>query len=339
MRSCISRYSLRDQFRCIVTIIAHSRHRYCAQWTRRLASLFIRHQRPGYSMRRRSHPRRLTRRSAATLVIAITLVAGVLAISGCGISEDQERSLGASDAAQIDTTLPLIHDSVITQYVAALGSSMATLTSRGDLDWRCAVVNSSAVNAFALPGGFIYVNRGAIEQADREDELAGIIGHEIGHVVRRHSVQQLEKREKGEVALVLLCTLTRACRTPGGQVAVDVGANALAAHYSQHDEAEADSEGVMNTRRAGIDPEGLPSFFEKLLEMQKQQPTAVEAFFSTHPTDASRVAATRRQIESLPPTQGETHRRATSTLHAIQQRVRALPAPPRPSQASSGQPR
>jgi len=265
-------------------------------------------------MRRRSHPRRLTRRSAATLVIAITLVAGVLAISGCGISEDQERSLGASDAAQIDTTLPLIHDSVITQYVAALGSSMAKLTSRGDLDWRFAVVNSSEVNAFALPGGFIYVNRGAIEQADREDELAGIIGHEIGHVVRRHSVQQLQKREKGEVALVMLCTLTRACRTVGGQVAIDVGANALAAHYSQHDEAEADSEGVMNTRRAGIDPEGLPSFFEKLLEMQKQQPTAVGAFFSTHPTDASRVAATRRQIASLPPTPGATLRRDSAAF-------------------------
>ena len=290
-------------------------------------------------MSRRSHHRGPTgHRSAVARLTAIGAAAGVLAIMACGVSEDEERSLGASDAAQIDSTLPLIHDTLITQYVATLGRSMAKLTSRGDLDWRFAVVNSSEVNAFALPGGFIYVNRGAIEQADREDELAGIVGHEIGHVVRRHSVQQLEKREKGEVALVLLCTLTRACRTPGGQVAVDVGANALAAHYSQHDEAEADSEGVMNTRRAGIDPEGLPSFFEKLLEMQKQQPTAVEAFFSTHPTDASRVAATRRQIASLAPT-AATLRRDSPTFHAIQERVRALPAPPPPSQAGSGRAR
>src|SRR5690349_11177101 len=325
MRSCISRYSLRDQFRCIVTIIAHSRHRYCAQWTRRLASLFIRHQRPGYSMRRRSHPRRLTRRSAATLVIAITLVAGVLAISGCGISEDQERSLGASDAAQIDTTLPLIHDSVITQYVAALGSSMAKLTSRGDLDWRFAVVNSPEVNAFALPGGFVYVNRGAIEQADRLDELAGIMGHEIGHVVRRHGVEQMQQRKKGEVGLLFLCTLTPACRTIGGRIAVDVGANAVSAHYSQLDEAQADSEGVLNTVRAGINPEGLPSFFQALLEEQKVQPSLVEAFFSTHPTDQSRVAATRRQIARLNPPPSPDLIKDSPEFHAVQARVQAIP--------------
>ena len=109
---------------------------------------------------------------------------------------------------------------------------MALHTSRSDLDWHFAVVNSPEVNAFALPDGFIYVNRGAIEQAEREDQLAGVMGHEIGHVVRRHSVQQLQKRERGEVALVMLCTLTRACRTLGGRAAIGIGANALAARYS-----------------------------------------------------------------------------------------------------------
>ena len=124
---------------------------------------------------------------------------------------------------------------------------MASRTSRADLEWHFKVVNSPEVNAFALPGGFVYVNRGVIEQADRLDELAGIMGHEIGHVVRRHGVEQMQKRQRGEVGLVLLCTLTSACRTIGGRVAVDVGANALAARYSQHDEAQADSEGVLNT--------------------------------------------------------------------------------------------
>jgi predicted Zn-dependent protease len=259
----------------------------------------------------------------------VLLVVGAASIAGCGISQDQELALGAADAAKVDSQLPLIHDTAITQYVATLGKSMASRTSRSDLDWHFAVVNSSEVNAFALPGGFIYVNRGAIEHADREDQLAGIMGHEIGHVVRRHSVKQLEKRERGEVGLVMLCTLTRACRTLGGQVAIDVGANALVARYSQHDEAEADSEGVVNTVRAGIDPEGLPSFFQKLLDIQKQQPTAVEAFFSTHPTDQSRVAATRRQIAELPGNPAAL-RRDSPEFHAIQERVRALPAPPPP---------
>jgi predicted Zn-dependent protease len=252
----------------------------------------------------------------------------IVFIAACSVSPQQEIALGAADAAKTDSELPLIHDTLINQFVAKLGLSMAKRTSRADLDWHFSVVNSPEVNAFALPGGFIYVNRGAIEQADREDELAGIMGHEIGHVVRRHSVQQLQKRERGDVALVMLCTLTRACRTLGSRVAIDVGANALAARYSQHDEAEADSEGVVNTLRAGIDPEGLPSFFQKLLELQKQQPTAVEAFFATHPTDASRVAATRKQIGALPRAPQAVLRRDTPEFHAIQQRVHALPAPP-----------
>jgi len=278
----------------------------------------------------------MKRRGAAVTHLGCLCVAGaLLSMPGCNVSEQQEQALGTADAARIDSQLPLIHDTIITQYVATLGRSMASRTSRADLDWHFAVVNSSEVNAFALPGGFIYVNRGVIEQADREDELAGIMGHEIGHVVRRHSVQQLQKRERGDVALVLLCTLTRACRTISGRVAIDVGANALAARYSQHDEAEADSEGVMNTRRVGIDPEGLPSFFHKLLDMQKQRPTAVDAFFSTHPTDDSRVAATRRQIASLAPIPDAPLRRDTPEFHAMQQRARALPAPPAPTSQSA----
>jgi predicted Zn-dependent protease len=264
-------------------------------------------------------------------ITRVCLALGALAAAtGCSISQSDERAIGSADAAQVDSQLPLIQDTVIVQYVAALGRSMASHTSRADLDWHFSVVNSPEVNAFAIPGGFIYVNRGAIEQADRFDELAGIMGHEIGHVVRRHSVQQLEKADRGKVGLVMLCTLTDACRTIAGRAAIRVGADAVAAKYSQHDEAEADSEGVVNTLRAGIDPEGLPAFFEKLLEQQKSQPSAVEAFFATHPTDASRVAATRKQIAGLRLDPERPLTRDVPDFHAIQERVRALPPPPPP---------
>ena len=244
--------------------------------------------------------------------------------------------MGAADAAQVDSQLPLVHDSVVENYINTLGRSMASHTSRADLDWRFAVVNSPEVNAFALPGGFIYVNRGAIEQADRMDELAGIMGHEIGHVVERHSVEQMQKAKKGEVGLLMLCTLTHVCRTIGGRILVGVGAEGMRAHYSQHDEAQADSEGVTNTVRAGIDPEGLPSFFQKLLDTQAQQPSTVEVFFSTHPTDQSRVTATRRQISETPTALAAGLIRDTPEFHAIQERVRALPKPP-PAAPSSPQ--
>jgi predicted Zn-dependent protease len=255
-------------------------------------------------------------------------VASLVMAAACSVSQDKEVSMGREDAAQVESQVPLLGDTAVDQFVATLGRSMASRTSRADLDWHFKVVNSSEVNAFALPGGFVYVNRGAIEQADRLDELAGIMGHEIGHVVRRHGVEQMQKTRRGEVGLLFLCTLTRACSTIGGRIAVDVGANALSAHYSQHDESQADSEGVLNTVRAGIDPEGLPSFFQKLLDTQKEQPDVVAAFFSTHPTDQARVAATRRQIARLDPAPGPGLTRDTPEFHAIQAHVRALPAPP-----------
>jgi predicted Zn-dependent protease len=260
----------------------------------------------------------------------------VVVSTGCGRqpSQEQEREMGAADAAKVDSQLPIVHDTVIEQYINTLGRSMASQTSRRDLDWRFAVVNSPEVNAFALPGGFIYVNRGAIEQADRLDELAGIMGHEIGHVVERHSVQQMQQMKKQEVGIVMLCTLTHVCRTIGGQVLVGVAAEGKRAHYSQHDEAQADSEGVVNTTRAGIDPEGLPSFFQKMLDKQAANPTLVEVFFSTHPTDQSRVAETRKQIAETPAAHAPNLVRDTPEFHAIQARVKALPAPPATSAAT-----
>jgi len=272
-----------------------------------------------------------TRGSSAVARLAVVgMAVGALAASGCSVSPDDEEALGAADAATVDSQVPLIHDTLITEYVAALGRSMAARTERGNLAWHFSVVNSSDVNAFALPGGYIYVNRGAIEQADRLDEIAGIMGHEIGHVVKRHSVQQIQGKERQAVELVLLCTLTRICHTIGGRLVVKAGADALSAKYSQHDEAEADSEGVVNTLRVGIDPEGLPAFFEKLFEEQKRQPSLVEAFFSTHPSDETRVAATRRQIAGLRIDPKKDLVRDTPEFHAIQALVRAWPAPPKP---------
>jgi predicted Zn-dependent protease len=262
--------------------------------------------------------------------LTLSCVAMVTAVTACSVSESDERAIGSANAAQVDSELPIVHDTAVDRFVTELGRSMASRTSRADLDWRFAVVNSSDVNAFALPGGFIYVNRGAIEQADRLDEIAGIMGHEIGHVVRRHSVKQIQGQERRTVELVLLCTLTRVCHTIGGRVAVRVGSDALSASYSQHDEAEADSEGVVNTLRAGIDPEGLPSFFEKLFEQRKRDPSAVEAFFSTHPSDESRVAATRKQIAGLKLDPARVLVRDSAEFHAIQARVRAWPQPPKP---------
>jgi predicted Zn-dependent protease len=130
--------------------------------------------------------------------------------------------------------------------------------------------------------------------------------------------------------MILLCTLTGLCRTIGGAIAVQVGADAQTAQYSQRHETEADSVGVIITRGAGIDPEGLPVFLEKVLAQREAQPTPLEAFFASHPTDESRIAALRRHIAALGPSGVAAPLRDTPEFQAFRDRVRALPPPPPP---------
>src|SRR5438445_7464580 len=102
---------------------------------------------------------------------------------GCGISQQQEVQMGQEYAQQINSQLPIVNDPEANRYINVLGDSIARLTSRGDLPWTFYIVNSPDINAFAVPGGYIYVNRGLIEHATKMDQLAGVLGHEIGHVV------------------------------------------------------------------------------------------------------------------------------------------------------------
>jgi len=120
----------------------------------------------------------------------------VVLVAACSVSQDQEVALGRQNAAEINAQLPIVTDPEISDYIQALGKSIASKTSRADLDWHFYVVNTKQVNAFALPGGFIYVNRGLIESADRLDELTGTLGHEIGHVIERHSVKQMQSAQQ-----------------------------------------------------------------------------------------------------------------------------------------------
>ena len=180
---------------------------------------------------------------------------------GCSVSQDQEVELGRQNAAQINAQLPIIQDPAVANYIQDLGMSIASKTSRSDLDWHFYVVNTKQVNAFALAGGFVYVNRGLIESADSLDELAGTLGHEIGHVVERHSVKQMEQAQKTNIGIGVLCTLTNICHSGIAQAAVQVGGSAYFARHSRLDELQADSEGVVNVSRAGYDPHGIPEAF------------------------------------------------------------------------------
>jgi predicted Zn-dependent protease len=269
--------------------------------------------------------------------LALGVLAATLGCPSVEVSESDERELGRESAAQADSQFSMVDDTVIMRFVDSLGRSMTSNTSRADLEWVFKVVNTPEVNAFALPGGFVYVTRGLIEFSDRLDMLAGVMGHEIGHVVRRHSVKQLENSAKTDAAAILVCALTGACRTVGGSIAVELGAERRLAVYSQRAEAEADSEAVVNTLRAGVDPNGLTDFLAAMLAKRTGESDPIEAFFSTHPTDEARIAALRRHISALETSSQRELIRDTPAFHVIQERVRALPKPPPPKdQNTSG---
>jgi predicted Zn-dependent protease len=223
----------------------------------------------------------------------------ILALAACDVSPDQEAAIGQQNAEEMNANLPIVTDPYINDYITRLGDTIAKLTSRADLDWHFYVVNSHQVNAFALPGGFVYVNRGLIETTDRMDELAGTLGHEIGHVIQRHSVKQMQSSQKIGIVATLACTLTNICNNELGQAAINIGGTAVVAKHSRHDELQADSEAVANVFRAGIDPEGIPAMFEVLVQTRKTQPTKVEGWFASHPLEESRIAQSRAVIQEL----------------------------------------
>jgi predicted Zn-dependent protease len=258
-------------------------------------------------------------------------------LASCSVSEDQEVALGRQDAEEVNSKLPIVTDPAVSDYIQILGESIAKTTSRSDLDWHFYVVNTKQVNAFALPGGFVYVNRGLIESTDRLDELTGSLGHEIGHVVERHSVKQMEKSQKTNLGVAAVCTLTNICQSGLAQAAVQVGGTALFARYSRLDELQADSEGVVNVTRAGYDPQGIPDLFQVLLKEREYQPTVVEGWFASHPLEEARIQRAKTLISQLPLDRSHKLIVDTPEFHAFKARVSQLPLPPPPRDPPSQQ--
>ncbi|HKY97455.1 MAG TPA: M48 family metallopeptidase [Gemmatimonadaceae bacterium] len=259
------------------------------------------------------------KRIFASLALAVSMTA-------CGVSQQQEVQMGQEYSQQINAQLPIVSDPEINRYVNVLGDQIASRTSRADLPWRFYVVDSREVNAFAVPGGYIYVNRGLIERTTQMDELAGVLGHEIGHVVRRHSIQQMEKAQGANVGVTLACILTNICNSQVAQAGINIAGSAVFARFSRQDELEADQEAVTNTVRAGINPEGIVTMFRKLLEERRTRPSAVEGWFATHPLEEDRIDAAQRTINALPAA-SRNGTRNTSNYNSFVARVKSLPAP------------
>jgi predicted Zn-dependent protease len=261
------------------------------------------------------------------------IVAAALCLStvACAVSQQEERQMGEEYAVQIAQQLPIISDPEINRYINVLGDSIARLTSRGDLDWRFFVVDAKDVNAFAVPGGFVYVNRGLIERTATMDELAGVLGHEIGHVVKRHTVKQMQQAQKANIGVTVGCILVPGvCNSGLGNAAINVAGGALFAKFSRTDESEADIEGFNNVVRAGISPKGMVTMFQRLIEERNNKPAGVEAWFATHPLEEDRIAAIQARINAMPAAELNRLGRDTPNYQSFKRRVQSLPPSPAP---------
>ena len=261
----------------------------------------------------------------------VALAVGATLLAGCGVSQQQEVQMGQQEAQQVNTQLPMVNDAAINNYINNLGNQIAHTTSRADLAWQFAVVNTEVVNAFALPGGFVYVNRGILSRASNESELAAVMGHEIEHVVRRHSVKQMEQAQGANVGVGLACALTNVCANQAAQAAIQVGGTAVFAKFSRTDEQQADEGGFQNEIHAGISPRGMLTFFQKLLaeEQSNGGGGATSSWFADHPGTQDRIAAVQGMLSQTP--QGELSRLRTDSraFQAMKSRLSQLPPAPR----------
>lgn len=276
------------------------------------------------------HATVLLRLTRCLLVACITTAT----LGACAsISQQEEVQMGAQGAQQVQAQLPMLNDATVTSYVSSLGRSLASSTSRADLNWQFGVVNSQVINAFALPGGFIYVNRGILTAASSESELAGVLSHEIEHVVRRHSVKQMEQAQGANMGVTLACTLTSVCQNQAAAAAIQVGGTALFARYSRGDEVEADRGGFDNLIRTGINPRGQLTFFEKLLaeEQRSGGSGSAASFFATHPGTTDRITDIQRMLSGNA-SRLTGLRNDSQAFQAMKRRLGQLPAAPRAAQ-------
>jgi predicted Zn-dependent protease len=258
-------------------------------------------------------------------ILPLTLA---VAAGACAVSQQKEVQMGTTYSAQIAHQMPLISDSASLWYINTLGDSLARVTDVRDLTWHFAIVDSKEVNAFAVPGGYVYVNRGLIEHAQSMSQVAGVLGHEIGHVTLRHSIKQMQKSQGANIGMTAGCILLRACGNGLATAGADVLAGGVFAHFSRSDESEADEEGVRTTIKAGIDPHGIPEMFRILLDERKNHPGMVESYFASHPMEEDRIAATQAIIKSYPAERLEGLTRDSKEFHEFKDRLATLPRAP-----------
>ena len=217
-------------------------------------------------------------------------------IASMSMSQEREMAMGRQLAMEIERQARLIDDPIITEYVNRIGQNIV-LHSDARIPFTIKVIDSDEVNAFALPGGFFYVNRGLILAASNESELAGVMAHEIAHVAARHAAESMARAQLAQYGL--LAGMILGVPPILAQVA-SLGIGAGFMKYTRNAEQEADRLGVQYLYAAGYDPNGLATMFEKLETLNRRRPGFIARLFASHPQPANRLADSRSLIARFP---------------------------------------
>lgn len=236
-------------------------------------------------------------------------------------SLETEIKMGREYAQMIDSSVKLVADPVVTEYVNRLGQNIVR-NSDSKVPFIFKVIDANEINAFALPGGFLYVHSGLLLAADEEAELAGVIAHEVAHVAARHAVRQMTRLNLANIASIPLIFV-------GGGVgyaarsAAGIGVPMSFMKFSRGFEEEADYLGVQYLYKTGYDPQSLMSFFEKIQAREKKKPGTLSKVFASHPPIESRVAKAQKQIETKLPSSAQ-YVLTTSEFDEVRVRLAAL---------------
>ncbi|HEX2095318.1 MAG TPA: M48 family metallopeptidase, partial [Longimicrobiaceae bacterium] len=268
-------------------------------------------------------PRLVRRARAGSVLLAVLLAA-------C-ISDEREQQIGDQIAVHINGTVPMVRDPVLTTYINRLGRLIARGSGRPGVTYRFYIVNSLEVNAFAIPGGHIYVNRGLIERTHNVSELSAVLAHEIGHVAARHGARTLERRLRtGSLTSLLYQVILGHEPSLLDQGALRMGSAMWTAAHSREAELEADELAVEYLVEAGVDPRGIVTFLSGLLREEARTPRPTLEWFSTHPMTSERIARTREEIAEEIPDPSPRLARDITSYPQFMRRMRELPPPPIP---------
>jgi predicted Zn-dependent protease len=215
------------------------------------------------------------------------------------IAEPEEIAIGNDVASRILGAAPLVADPALQRYVNSVGRWLAAQTERADLPWQFGVLETPHLNAFAVPGGTIFITRGLLAQMRNEAELAGVLAHEIVHVLRKHHLKAIQK---GAQSALAGDALSMALKDRGGSVAreklISLGTEMYGRGLDKSDELEADRFGVVIAARAGYDAYGLPSVLQTLQSLNAQD-SQLALMFKTHPAPGERLDALSEKMQPV----------------------------------------